>query len=88
MRVLLPVDVIGAGTTPSEHQYRFREQIFCERIAKDMAVEDGILQHYINKYRLEHWVSTANDLVKQTLHRKLAAEAEHKKELEVAVAQI
>lgn len=80
--------MLGAGTTPDEHRYRFKAADIREPIAKDMATEDGILQNYITKHRLAHWVSTAEEWAKIVLKREESSEAQHGEKLQRVVTQL
>ncbi len=88
IHIASPSDVLGAGSTPDDLRYRFPSADIREPIAKDMANEDKILQHYINKCRLEHWYQTADSWAKERLQKEAEAKIEHGEQRKKVVAQL
>lgn len=53
-----------------------------------MAHEDRVLQHYIKKYRLEHWFQSADSWAKECVSREAAARAEHGEQVQKVVTEL
>lgn len=83
-----PIEVVGAGTSPDDYRGRFQSADLRQPIAKDVLVEDGILQHYISKCRLTHWVTTTQEWAKERVRREMETAAEHGKRVQEVVSEL
>jgi hypothetical protein len=79
---LNPADVIGAGSTVEDLRERFADTSLAGPIAKDMAMEDGMLRNYISNCRLDHWVTTTRDWALRKLREEQEATSEEERQVE------
>ncbi|KAI9811481.1 MAG: hypothetical protein M1827_005464 [Pycnora praestabilis] len=87
--ILSPEDVLGAGSSAEDHRHRFQNDI-CEPLARDMRIEDEILQKCITDGRLVHWFPGIVDTAKKSVRDDADAAGEvakKRKQMENSVAK-
>ncbi|EON68825.1 hypothetical protein W97_08083 [Coniosporium apollinis CBS 100218] len=77
IRALQPAHVLGAGCDPNAPalRERFPAEELREPIAADNALDDEMLEEYLERCRLEHWYEVCSKAAIKSLHDEAEAEA-------------
>lgn len=71
-----PRGALGACTEELDDRFRGLDTSVREPLLRDMQAEDAVLEHYVEKCRLEKWFEGAMDLAKRDVQQEANEETE------------